>query len=478
MTRTRFDAPWIVAHQDGGHRTLRDGCVVVEDDRIVHVGHDYAGPVDETVRTDAVITPGLISMHAHLHESPVDKSLGEDVPRRQWWSTSLIDILPTKGASLREQDMLACTELSLHEHIRTGTTTVLQLGQLSEQVAERIAASGLRGYVGEFYRSGRWFTPDGRRVAYEWDEPAGHRGLDRAVRLVEDLRGYAGDRIRGLLTPAQVDTCTEELLRASRAAADDLDVPLTLHAAQSLSEFHEVTRRYGRTPVEWLDSIGFLGERVVLGHGLFVTGNPWVNFAGDDLGLLADSGTTVAYSAWVMARNGIAMESYARYLERGVNVCLGTDTTTQSMIESCRWAAIVGKLVSRRADGVTAGQVFDAATLHAARALGRDDLGRIAPGAKADLLFWRTGTLHTTPMRDPVRVLVYYAQAEDLADVMVDGAWVQRDGVPLHTDLAAAVEGVDRAAEAVWAGWSEHDWAGRDVVEHLPMTYPEFREQP
>jgi 5-methylthioadenosine/S-adenosylhomocysteine deaminase len=348
------------------------------------------------------------------------------------------------------------------------------MGGIEEYAADALESSGLRGYVAPMYRSGRWFTPDGKRVEYEWDPDDGRSGFEAATSFVDRLRGRAGGRVQGFLAPAQVDTCSAGLLRDSKAAADDLDVPISLHASQGVWEFQEMTRRHGRTPVEWLSDLGFLGSRTLLGHAVFVTGNSWVNFAGDDLGLLAASSTSVSYNAWCFIRRGLVMESFPDYVAAGVNMCLGTDTAPQSMIESLRWTAIAGKVASRQTEVSTAGQVFDAATLNAAGMLGRPDLGRIAPGAKADLLFWRADGLTMTPMRDPIRNIVYYAQPSDLADVLVDGRAVVEDGHVLGTDAAAAVRGVQRAGERVWSRWSQGDWAGRSLDEVAPQTYADF----
>ena len=477
MTTTLYRAGWIVAFQDGEHRILRDGCLVVEDDRIAFVGSSYDGGVDSVVDVpDRIVTPGFINTHAHLDESPIDKSVQEDVGNRQFWLTGLIEILPAEMAGLDDEGARACLDYSLIELARTGTTTVLQMGGIEEYAADAIEASGLRGYVAPMYRSGRWFTPDGRRVDYAWDADDGRPGFERATAFVERLRGRADGRLQGFLAPAQVDTCSEALLRDSRDAADDLDVPLSLHASQGVWEFQEMTRRHGRTPVEWLSDIGFLGPRTVLGHAIFISGNSWVNFAGDDLGLLASSGTSVSYNAWCFIRRGLVMESFPEYVAAGVNLCLGTDTAPQSMIESLRWTAIAGKVASRRTDVSTARQVFDAATVNAARLLGRDDLGRIAPGAKADLLFWRADGFTMTPMRDPIRNLVYYAQASDLSNVLVDGRQIVQDGVVLGADTRAATRRVQEAGERMWSRWPGGDWAGRTLDEVAPATYDTFED--
>lgn len=475
MTRTLIKAPYIVAYQDGGHRVLRDGCCVVEGDHVVHVGKSYDGPFDDVVEArDRVVTPGLISTHAHITESPIDKSLQEDIGRRVFWQTGLIEILPTIAASLEPEDIQACVDYSMLELVRTGCTTVVQMGALSEYVAEAAERTGIRAYLADMYRSGAWRTTDGSRVTYTWDEAAGRDGLDRAVRLVEKLAGRANGRISGLLAPAQVDTCTAELLRASKDASDALEVPLSLHASQSIVEFVEMNQRHGMTPIEWLDSIGFLGRRTILGHAIVVAGSSYANYPGDDLALLAESGTSVAYNAWCFGRRGIVLETYPEYLRRGVNVCLGTDTAPQSMIESLRWTAVLGKVKGRNAEESTAGDVFDSATLGAARALGRDDLGRIAPGAKADLLCWRTDSLFMTPLRDPIRNVVYAAQAEDLAEVMVDGAWVMREGQVQGVDEPAVLDRLTRSASRVWERWPNADWARRPLDEVCPQTYADF----
>lgn len=474
MSLLRFEAPWIVAFQEGEHRILRDGCVVVDGPEILYVGRDYDGQADETiVCRDRLITPGLISTHAHLQESPVDKSIAEDVDRRRFWGSGIYEVLIPRAKALTPEDTRACVDFSLAEHLKTGTTTVVQLGDCSDYVADAVEQVGIRAYIGDSFRSASWRT-DGRQVLYEWDEDAGLKGLERAAAFVRQLRGRAEGRLQGLLYPAQADTCSEELLRLSAAAAEDLDVPITVHAAQSMLEFIEIKRRSGRTPVEWLQDIGLLTTRCILGHCIFIAGSSWVNYPGDDLSLLADAGTSVSYSSWCFARGGIAMESYPGYLSAGVNVCLGTDTAVQSMIEAMRWTAVLGKCVVRRSDSPTARQVFDSATLNAARALRRDDLGRIAAGAKADLLFWRTDSMCMTPLRDPIRNLVYYAQADDLQEVLINGSWVMREGQLTNADPASSIARVARAGRRVWDEWPKHDWAGRELEELSPMSYGEF----
>ena len=475
MPRRMIRAAHIIAYQNGGHRHLRGGVVVWDGNEIVHVGKSFEGEVAETIdTTDKIITPGFINTHAHLTDSPLDKSFVEDRGPRQFYLSGLFEFLPARDRATTREAQRACAAFSMAELIRTGTTTVMEIGGLGETVVDLAVQAGLRAYVGQSYRSGRWLTRNGRTVEYDWFDDDGRTAFERAVEFIKKHENTHGGRIKSFLTPSQVDTVSETLLKRSRAAATDMRVPLALHTSQSVPEFQEMTRRHGKTPIEWLRDIGFLGPDVILGHAIIPGGSSWANYHADDIGILADTRTNVAHAVWVFARRGIAMESFARYLARGVNMTLATDTCPQSMIEALRWTAVVSKIVDRRTEVATAADVFNAATLGGAKALGRDDLGRIAAGAKADLLLWDAQSLFMTPVRDPIRNIVYSAQAEDLDSVLIDGAWVMRDRAIPGLDPGQLAGDVQRAAEQMWAGISAGDWAGRDIDRLSPQSFPPF----
>lgn len=475
--RIRINAGTIVAYQDGEHRLLQDGCLIIEGKEIVYVGKAIEDPVDHIVdANDRVVTPGFINTHSHLAGSPLDKSLIEDRGRRQFSMSGLAEMLPARGAAIDFEGQEAAVDYSMAELIRTGTTTVMEIGGRGDYTADAIEKAGLRAYIANGYRSGRWFTQDGKKMAYEWDEQAGIDGFHRAVEFIERVDGSANGRIKGFLSPAQVDTCTEALLRMSREAAEDMQVPLALHVSQSVFEFDEMVQRHGMTPIEWLESIGFLSEWNILGHAILIAGNSWVQFNGDDLAILAKHNASVAHNVWVFARRGIAMESFPAYQDMGVNMCLGTDTSPQSMLEALRWTAVIGKIMARDSQKATAEDVFNAATLNAAKMLHRDDLGRVAPGAKADLLFWDAASLFMVPLRDPIKNIVYNAQTEDLREVMVDGQWIQRDGQALNVDERSACQAVQFAGQRMWSEIGPGDWAGRSADELAPQTFRRFED--
>jgi cytosine/adenosine deaminase-related metal-dependent hydrolase len=362
------------------------------------------------------------------------------------------------------------------ELLRSGTTTILEMGGQSEYMAERSGQMGLRAYIGPMYRDGRWYTPDGRQVCYDWDEAAGRDGLRQAVEFIETHNGTYNDRIRGFLSPSRVDTCTTALLQETHALAEQLNVPMQIHVSQSVNEFQAMLQRHGKTPLAWLRDIGVLSPRVLLGHAIIIGGTSWSNYPAGDLAIIADAGCSVAHAPWVFARRGIAMESFQRYLDAGITMTLGTDTSPQNIIQAMRWAAVISKIVDRNTEAATAREVFNAATLGGAKALGRDDLGRIAAGAKADLLVFDSATLNMSPMRDPVKNLVYYAEMEDLQTVIIDGETVLENGQVRTVNQQDVVRRLQEAGERIWPKMAENDWAGRDVDQLSPLTFPAWVE--
>lgn len=472
-TRTRINAAHIIATQNNQHRHLRNGVVVFDDDRIIHVGPTFDGTVDQTIDAPhGIVTPGFINTHSHLAGSPLDKSFIEDIGPRQFYLSGLFEYLPVRNGAQDAEADVACLAFSMAELIRTGTTTIMEIGHRPVEAVQEADKVGMRLYMGPGYRSGRWLTRDGKRAEWEWNEPAGYDGLAKAIKFIKEYDGRSNGRIKGFLSPMQIDTCTEDLLVKSRQAANDMKVPMALHAAQSVTEFNEMTARHGRSPIEWLEDIGFLGPDVILGHAIILAGGTWANYAGNDIEILARTGSNVAHCVWVFARRGIAMESFARYLAAGVNMTLGTDTAPQAMLETLRWAAVCSKIVDRRTDVATAADVFNAATLNGAKALGRDDLGRIEVGAKADLLIWDTDTIFMSPMRDPIKNIVYSAQAEDLNTSIIDGVVRMKDRQVLGVDARKLALDLQAAGERMWPAMKEHDWAGRDVDQLSPQSFP------
>ena len=124
--RTLIQAGWVIAFDGRGHRLLRNGVVVVEGGRIVHVGPRFEGTVDETVDArDRVLTPGLISTHAHIGGSPLDRSFIEDRGSPQFWYSGLFEYLPVRGGAQDAEATRACIDFSMAELLRGAPPSAL-----------------------------------------------------------------------------------------------------------------------------------------------------------------------------------------------------------------------------------------------------------------------------------------------------------------------------------------------------------------
>jgi len=212
--RIAIRAGYVIAFDGRGHRLLRDGVVVIEGDHILHVGPRFDGRVDETVDApDRVLTPGLISTHAHISGSPLDRSFIEDCGNPQFWFSGLFEMLPVRSDAQDEEAGRACVDFSMAELLRGGVTTVMEIGTLGDYVVERAPHYGLRVYMGQAFRSGKWLTRDGKRVVWEWNEEQGRQGLKRAMDFHQRWDGAHGDLVRCFVSPSQIDTCTPELLK-------------------------------------------------------------------------------------------------------------------------------------------------------------------------------------------------------------------------------------------------------------------------
>lgn len=315
---------------------------------------------------------------------------------------------------------------------------------------------------------------DHGRVEWDFDPPeAGPAGLDAAVAFHRKFDGAHGGRVRTMLFPAQLDTCTVDLLQATRRAANETGMRISLHVAMNMVEFHRLLREHQVTPIGLAHQIGFLGPDVVLGHCVFHNRHSWAHYPyADDLALLADSGASVAHAPYKYAKMGIMLESLSHYHDRGINVALGTDTYPEDMITEMRYAGLMNRFAEGSFRVGSAHDVYDCATLGGARALGRDDLGRLAPGAKADLLIISLSGTHFGAVRDPIKSLVDGGSQQDIETIVVDGRTLLQDRVPQTVDEGALLRDIQRSGEMVWEDLAARHWRGATTDEVAPMSYP------
>ncbi|MBN8535236.1 MAG: amidohydrolase family protein [Rhizobiales bacterium] len=487
--RTLVTARWVVGHDKGQHRLLDCGQVVFEEDRIIFVGHNFPGEVARRIDYgQALIGPGFIDLDAL---SDLDTTILAFDNQPAWkkgrvWPRSYLEAGPYEMYSREE---LAFQKAhSFAGLIRNGITTALPIaslfyrawGETPEEfadAAEAAARLGLRAYLGPAYRTGNQVVDTDGTVSAHYDEQRGLAELAAAIRFCERFDGEAGGLIRTMLAPDRIETCTPELLRRTAAAGRTLDVPVRLHSCQSKIEYDLVLRQHGMSPPEWLESLDFFTDKTVLPHGTFVSGSRHIARPGRDLEIIRDNGATIVHCPLVSGRHGNVIDHFGRYREMGLRVGMGTDTSPPDMVMNLQAGMMLTRVVAGSVSAVRCEDYYDAATLHGADAIGRPDLGRLQPGAKADITVFDLDRPHTGQVIDPIQTMLLTGHGRDFSSVIIDGRFVMEDRIIPDVDERADNVRAQIQFEGLMSQYPKRTLHHPPVSEIFSSSYPVLRAE-
>lgn len=491
--RTLIKGKWIVANNGRSHTLLRDGVVVYEGKRIIHVGKTFDGPVDHTIDAGSkLVCPGFIDTHVHSGHRASHRLIS-DTGRPLYFGQPFLEIsVPKEGRVVSgdprylkpgDKELNAALELNalftVVELLRNGVTTFVEFGsQESVQLAlmKQIERFGTRAYLGPGYDSGRWVGDTDGGLKRVLNPDSGLRGLDTAVGFIQKYEGTLDGRIRGVLVPREVETSTVDLLERTLRFADELKVPMATHAAYSVLEFQDIVRQFQMTPIELLDKIGMLRTTLNIGHGNFIADNGNLNYSGArDLELMGNHQCSISHCPINIARRARTLDNWKRYRDAGINLSIGSDTYPRDMIMNMRTASLMGKIMGHDYFKAPAGEVFEAATLGGARSVGRSDLGKLAAGALADILiidFNGRNSLRYGPVRDPIKSLVECGVGDDIDTVIVNGNICMENGAIPGFDLDQLREQAQHSGEHIWATLQDWDPRGRTAEQASPWSFP------
>jgi 5-methylthioadenosine/S-adenosylhomocysteine deaminase len=469
------NADWVVAWDEAAARHVyrRGVDIAFAADRISFVGRNYTGAADRVIDgRDRLVLPGLIDIHSHPEHEPLYRGVREEHGVRNMYMSGLYERSQAFSAP-DDEARAASAEFAYCELLLSGVTSLVDISPAWDGWIDLFAKSGLRGFLAPGFASARWRLANDHELGFVWDEPRGRQGLTAALDLIDHAARHDSGRLSGVVSPMQIENCTAALLRDSREAARERGIPFTVHIAQSVNEVQEMIRRHGRTPVQWAHDIGILGPETILGHALFLDTHSWVRWwTRSDLSLIADAHCSVAHCPTPFARYGQVMENFGDYLRAGVNMGLGTDTTPHNLVEEMRKAAILARIAARDIATVTSADLFNAATIGGARALLRDDLGRIAPNLKADLVLVDLTVAQMRPARDPLRSFIYHAADRAVRDVFVDGRQIVAERKVLTLDQDGAAERLAAAQRRMLGAAPARDYRGRGAQEISPLSLP------
>jgi 5-methylthioadenosine/S-adenosylhomocysteine deaminase len=409
----------LVITVDGNRRVMPRGSVAIDGRDIVAI--DTAEAIAARFRgretvdaAGAVVMPGLINTHTHA-PMVLFRGLADDLALMDWLQKY---IFPAEAKTVTREFVRAGTRLAALEMIESGTTTYADMYYFEEEIGRATKAAGLRGVLGETII--QFPVADAKTPA---------EGLARTEAFAKEFAG--DDLITAAVAPHAMYTNDAETLKACRALADRLHIPVIIHLSETTDEMKTSGEKYHATPTAFLDSLGFWGPRTLAAHAVHVTPA--------DIEVLARRHVGIAHNpeSNMKLASGVAPVEAMR--KAGIAVGLGTDGAASNndldMFEAMRQTAFLHKLVSGDPRAIPAPVALEMATIEGARAMGMEkEIGSLEPGKRADLLIVSMASARQTPMYDPVSHLVYVTRGDDVRTTIVNGKVLMRDRRVLTLD--------------------------------------------
>jgi 5-methylthioadenosine/S-adenosylhomocysteine deaminase len=482
--RTLIKAKYIIGYENNDHVVYIDGEVVYEEDTILFVGHSFPEDVDKVIDAgDSIVSPGFIDLNAlgDIDHDLIHQEVHASKKYTRLWSEDYClrgsrEVMAPEEEAFKS--LYAYTQL-----IRNGITTAMSITSVLykkwAETYEELAAAvdhaghlGLRIYLGPSYMCGvDAVKRNGQRFVY-WDEKEGAAGLQRAVDFIRNFDGAYDGLVRGMLAPERIETQTPEILLETRRWSDELDCPIKLHAAQGKFEYDEIQHAHQKSPIQYLYALGFLGHLVSIPHGVFLNGyGDLEEGGGDDLALLIETQTNIIHCPVVFARHCMAMVSFGKYFSAGARLAIGTDTFPPDILQNIRIGSYIARVMDHSVENNTFADFFRAATLGGADALGRDDLGRLAIGAKADMIIIDISDFHFGPMDDPIRTMMITASGADVKTSIINGRVVMRDRKIEGIDLSEIQKKGQQYYEKMRLGYLERDYLNSSEEEFFSPSF-------
>lgn len=380
--------------------------VYIEKNEIRHIGTDLQVQADQVIdgKRKALI-PGFVNAHTHAAMT-LFRGFGDDMALMPWLEQK---IWPNED-KLTYEDMYWGTKLACLEMIKSGTTTFSDMYHQYEATADAVEEMGMRALV-----AGACFDGFNLKLA--------ERCKRENEKLMAEVVGNYSDRIRYAAGPHAIYTVSGGLLKWIHSFTAEHDAPVHLHLAETEGEVQDSVKKFGLTPVRYLNKLGVLSPRLIIAHGIYVDD--------DEIRMLADHDVKVVHNpaSNMKLASGIRFK-FCEMRKAGVTVALGTDGCSSSnnldMVEAMKLASLLGKAWRKDPEAIPAGEIFKAATEAGASAIGLK-AGRIAEGYLADLCLVDLNIPAFIPNHNFVSNLVYAANGSCIDTVICDGKILMQD---------------------------------------------------
>ena len=439
---TLFSHATIVTMDESMH-IYRDGFVGVTDGKIIHVGKNPPPKNDLPEKivdaTGMVLMPGLINCHTHLPMN-ILRGYADDSALDTW----LRDYIFPCEDRLDDRTAKAAAQLAIAECLRFGVTSVSDMYDHENVIAEAVAESGIKANLA---RGMTMFLGD----EFDFEK---FPGCQEMVALHRDWDGFDNGRIRVEASIHAEYTSTYQLWDALAEYAINEGLRMQLHLSETKKEQEECLDKYGLTPAELFYCHHVLDVPVTAAHCVWLTE--------EDMGLLARSGASAVHCPISNLKLASGTADVTAMVKAGMNVCLGTDSAASNnnldLFEEMKAASLLAKGKSGDPTALPAPAALMMATVCGARAQGREqECGMIKTGMDADLILLDFTAPHLMPCHSVMSDLVYSASGHDVAMTMVRGKVLYSAGRWPTIDLSAAV---------------------RELADHgIPLVFPKDKDK-
>ncbi len=407
---------------------LDEGWLSVKDNKIDGLGKGKPPAAKHTIdATGKVVMPGLINTHTHA-SMVLLRGLADDLPLHEWLFNN---IFPIENKFARGDFVYWGTKLAAAEMLLSGTTTFNDMYYEPDMICKAAKEAGIRAVV----------SPAAL------DLPA--RGEPKAITngVKKFMEKWAGD---GLIVPSTgshaIYTCSPELLMMLAKLAEEKGTVYHIHLSETEGEVKDSLKKHGKSPVEYLESLGVLSPRVLAAH--------CVHLSEEDIRILKKHDVKVAHNPESNMKLASGIAPIADLTRLGVCVSIGTDSAASNnnlnMFEALRLASFLQKISTKEPTVIPAKQALDMATIEGARALGLEGkIGSLETGKLADIIIIDLSVPNMQPLYNIYSQLAYSATGSEVETVIVNGKVVVRYGKVVSFDLGETVEKVREIAERI-----------------------------
>jgi 5-methylthioadenosine/S-adenosylhomocysteine deaminase len=403
---------------DGSHANI-----VIDGNVIQSIGKekDRSGTVIDG--TKKLILPGFVNTHTHLAMTLL-RGFGDDLPLQEWLETK---VWPTEKR-LTGEAVYYGSLLGAMEMIKSGTTCFVDMYFFCRDIAKAVEEIGIRGYLG----SG----------IFDFPSPESDNPFETAVQFIENYK--RSELVVPVMAPHALYTCSEETFHKCLDVSKKHDILFHTHVSETEKEVKEFEENTGARPVEFLYENGFLSEKFLGAHCIWLTDK--------EIKMIAEKGANVSHNPVSNMKIAAGVMRLPDMVNNGICVSLATDGAASNnsldMIEVMKMCALLHKVHMRDPVAVTANTVFEMATVNGAHSLGLN-AGVIQEGFLADVVLVDLNEPNTVPYHDFVSNVVYAMHSGNVSTVICNGNIVMKERTFINIDEDNILKKVQDIAHAM-----------------------------